>query len=329
MKSFPIFLRLEGERVVVVGGGEAAAQKARLLARTEAEIVLMAPRLEPELAQLVLRGRARHLPEVLAPAALAGARLVLVATGCAGADGAVQAVAKAQGALVNVVDRPALCDATFPALVDRDPLVVAIGTEGASPVLARWVKTRIEAMLEPNLGGFAAMAGRLRERVARQVAPERRRAFWEWAVEVPRRLYTTGEGRRAEAALDAALAAGGAPAGAAARVSVIEPGSGPADLLTLRAVQRLQSADLILLAGPAEAILELARRDAERQDLGPRAEPAALAAAAAAAAAGGQAAVVLTSAPGPVARRLSALGVSVEIVPAAEAARPDDTRASA
>jgi uroporphyrin-III C-methyltransferase/precorrin-2 dehydrogenase/sirohydrochlorin ferrochelatase len=203
---------------------------------------------------------------VLEPSVCAGARLVLVATGCAGADAAAAAVARDQGALVNVVDRPDLCDVTTPALVDRDPVVVAIGTEGTSPVLSRQIKTRLEEILEPNLGAFAAWAGELRADVAQRVPKERRRRFWEWAFEEPRRLFTTGRQDAARALVAQALDAGGAPGGQArGRVSLVDAGPGPADLITLRGVQRMQSADVILhraLIDPS--VLELARRDAER-----------------------------------------------------------------
>jgi uroporphyrin-III C-methyltransferase/precorrin-2 dehydrogenase/sirohydrochlorin ferrochelatase len=112
-----------------------------------------------------------------------GAALVFVATGCPGLDSAIHALAAAAGAPVNVVDRPDLCDAFTPSIVDRDPVVVAIGTEGAAPVLARQIRTRVETMLDPRLGDFAALAGRLRGAVERQVTRDRRRAFWRWAFD--------------------------------------------------------------------------------------------------------------------------------------------------
>lgn len=266
MRSFPLFLRTDGRRVVIVGGGEAAAQKARLVGRSSARLVLMAPALEPELASLVAQDRADHVPEVLAPAAFDGALFAMIGTGCAGADAAAAAVARAQGVLVNVVDRPDLCDATTPALVDRDPLVIAIGTEGAAPVLARQVKTRLEAILEPTLGGFAALAGRMRDRVAQRVPRAARRAFWAWAFQEPRRRFTSGDEGGAEAALDAAIEAGGTPKTRQARLSLMAPVA-VADLVTLRGVQRLQEADLVLYKPGAEPLLELARRDAEREVL--------------------------------------------------------------
>ena len=270
MRHFPLFLALEGARIVLVGGGEQVAQKTRLLGRVRARLEIMATELTPELDGLVAAGRITHIAAVLDPAAFAGARLVVVATGCAALDAAAADLARRAGALVNVVDRPALGDAIMPAIVDRDPVVVAIGTEGTAPVLARRIKTLLEAALEPGLGRFAALAGALRGRVAARVAPAERRRFWEWACDLPRRLLA--EGREAEAmrAIEAALAAGAAPGSAAGRISLVGIGAGAADLLTLRAVERLQGADLILHdARCPEAILDLARRDAARLALAP------------------------------------------------------------
>lgn len=272
MKSFPIFLNVAERTVVICGGGEEAAQKARLVAKTEARMALMAPTLCPELRARVDAGAARHVPAVLDPAALNGAALVFVATGCAAADAAIAAVARDQGAVVNVVDRPELCDATTPAIVDRDPVVVAIGTEGASPVLARQIKTKLEAMLEPSLGRFTALAGALRDRVALRVAPAKRREFWRWAfAEGPRRLFASGDEPGARDALEAAIIGGGAPTRQGGMVSLVGAGPGAADLLTLRAVQRLQEADVIFYDRLVEPeVLELARRDAERVYVGKR-----------------------------------------------------------
>lgn len=316
MKSFPLFIRLEGQRVAILGGGEAAAQKARLLRRTEARLLLMAPELDPELAALVAEGGAEHRAAVLDPAALGGVRLVLIATGCVGADACAAAVARDLGAIVNVVDRPELCDATFAALVDRDPVVVAIGTEGAAPVLGREIKTRLEELLEPRLGAFTALAGALRPRVAQHVPRARRRAFWEWAFAAPRRRFTRGDEAGAAAELEAAILAGGPPSDRTGRIALVAPGTAEPDLLTLRAVQRLQTADLIL--HPADLpppLLELARRDAEREPLDPGATPEDIARRLSDAAAEGASAVLVAETAAAVAAALAALGVAAETVP--------------
>ncbi len=267
MKTFPMFLKMQGRRVVIAGGGEQAAQKARLILKTEAEIVLLAPELDEELTDLVAAGRARQ--ETAAPTvdSFAGAALVFIATGCVGLDSALQTLAREAGAVVNVVDQPDLCDAYTPSIVDRDPVVVAIGTEGTAPVLGRMLKTQVEEMLEPRLGDLARLAGRLRDSVAAHVPAEGRRGFWRWMFGAePRQLHARGSDHRAARLLKSAIAAGGAPdARDGGAICLIGAGPGAADLLTLRAVQRLQEADVIFTApGVDPAVLELARRDAER-----------------------------------------------------------------
>ena len=117
MKSFPMFIRTTDRCVVIAGGGEQAAQKARLILKTDARIVLAAPELDAELRGLVAQGRAVHEAGHISPESFRGSALAFVATGCAGADAALHALAKEGGAVVNVVDRPELCDATTPSIV--------------------------------------------------------------------------------------------------------------------------------------------------------------------------------------------------------------------
>jgi len=228
MKSFPMFFRTTGRRIVIIGGGETAAQKARLATKTA---------------------------------------LTFLATGCPGADAALHPVAKAFGAVVNVVDQPELCDVITPSIVDRDPVVVAIGTEGTAPVLGRAIKSKIETMLPPRVGALSALAGRLRASVAQHVEKHERRAFWAWVFKgTPYLHHVSGAEDQAAIAIKAAIAAGGAPkADQSARLSILRALPDAPDLMTLRAVERLQEADVIFCdEGAADASLELARRDAER-----------------------------------------------------------------
>ncbi len=268
MKTFPMFLKMAGRRVVILGGGEQAAQKARLMLKTEAEIVICARTLEPELAALVARGRAVHAPDP-EPGIFANAALAFVATGDPAEDTRLAELARGEGVVTNVVDAPDLCDAFTPSIVDRDPLVVAIGTEGAAPVLARQVKTAVEALLEPRLGDLVSLAGRLRDEVAARIAPSKRRAFWAWAFTGgPRRAHARGAEDEAARLLKSAIAKGEAGE-TGGFVSLVGAGPGSRDLITLRGVQRLQEADVIFydrLVDPD--LLELARRDAERVYVG-------------------------------------------------------------
>ncbi|WP_322893247.1 MULTISPECIES: siroheme synthase CysG [unclassified Yoonia] len=268
MKTFPMFLQMAGRHVVIVGGGEQAAQKARLMLKTEARLVLIAPDLDPELADLVAQGRAEQVT-TLNINLFRNAALVFVATGCVGLDYAVHALAKEAGALVNVVDRPALCDAVTPSLVDRDPVVVAISTEGTAPVLARQIKSQMETLLEPALGDLAALAGRLRPAVARAIPRSERRFFWDWVFSgPPRQAMARGAAREAANLVKQALSNDG-PAPVQGAIALVGAGPGAADLLTLRALRLLQEADVIYYDRLVDhAVLELARRDAERVFVG-------------------------------------------------------------
>lgn len=268
MKTFPMFLQMAGRHVVIVGGGEQAAQKARLMLKTEARLVLVADDLDAELSALVAEGRAEHVPQ-LSVDLMRDAALVFVATGCVGADYAAHALAKAAGAVVNVVDRPALCDATTPSLVDRDPVVVAISTEGTAPVLARQIKSKVETLLEPNVGELAALAGRLRPQVNRQIPQRERRFFWDWVFNGPPRQAMARGALRDAAKLVKDTLAGGGTGPVQGSIALVGAGPGAADLLTLRALRLLQEADVIFydrLVDPG--VLELARRDAERVFVG-------------------------------------------------------------
>jgi uroporphyrin-III C-methyltransferase/precorrin-2 dehydrogenase/sirohydrochlorin ferrochelatase len=271
MKSFPMFIKTTGRRVVIAGGGEQAAQKARLMLKTDAEIVLLADVLEDELQGIVSSGRAVQQSGPIRAHDFAGAAIVFIGTGCPGIDACLHAVAKAAGVAVNVVDQPELCDITTPSLVDRDPVVVAIGTEGTAPVLARAIKTEVEQLLDPQLGHFAALAGRMRGTVAARVPKERRRAFWAWVFKgAPWAAHKRGAEREAANLLKAALQDGCAPdTQAKGTITLVGAGPGARDLLTLRAVARLQEADIIFYDRLVDTdVLELARRDAERVFVG-------------------------------------------------------------
>lgn len=272
MRNFPVFLDVDGRRVIVVGGGETAAQKARLVRKTSATLVLIAPELDAELQALVDAGNAVHDRGPITTDTFRDAALVFVATGCPATDACCHALAKAAGALVNTVDQPHLCDAYTPSIVDRSPVVVAIGTEGAAPVLGRQIKTAVEKMLDPALGRYVGLAGQLRDAVARNVPKPDRRAFWQWAFSgAPWQAHKRGAEREAARLLKAAVAAGGVPDrdDQDGRITFIGAGPGARDLLTLRAVERLQDADVIFydrLVDPD--VLELARRDARRVFVG-------------------------------------------------------------
>lgn len=267
MKAFPIFVTTDGRSALVFGGGAEAAAKLRLVRKTSARVIAVAPRFDSTFdAEGIETVHADPL-EVPLPDDVA---LAFAATGDPALDARIAARLRAAGILVCAADQPEVSDFITPAIVDRDPVVVAIGTEGTAPVLAREIKARVERMLPGALGRVAREAAALRGHVAARLAPgEPRRRFWH-------ALF----GR----ALDGAFEHGGfGPAAgreleAVARdrregfVSFVGAGAGGADLLTERARHRLDRADVVLHdALLAPEILELARREAILVNVGKRA----------------------------------------------------------
>jgi uroporphyrin-III C-methyltransferase/precorrin-2 dehydrogenase/sirohydrochlorin ferrochelatase len=266
----PVFLRLDGRPVVVVGGGAVALRKAVWLLKAAARVTVVAPDLHPQLAALAAEGRLVHIAAAFSAALVGGAVAVVAATGDADTNRAVSLAARALGIPVNVVDDAALSTFIFPAIIERSPILVAVSSAGQAPVLARRVREQIEALLPARLGALARFMGAQRERVRRTLGAAARRRFWERIAHGPvARLVLGGEESRAREGLERELLAArlGAPnaAAAAGEVWLIGAGPGDPDLLTLRALQLLQEADVILydrLVSPQ--ILERARRDAER-----------------------------------------------------------------
>ena len=265
MRYFPLFVDLDKADVLVVGGGEEAARKVRLLIKTGARITVIAERLGPELDQRRRDGELLHIARRPTPADLDGQRLIYAATGDRELEAALFRAARARGIPINVVDTPELSTFITPAIVDRDPVVVAIGTEGAAPVLAREIKTRLESWLPANLGALARRALSLRNLVASRVpnAAARRRLWERLLGGAFRRAVLGGEADAARRILIAELAGANAPL--VGRVALIGCGPGDPDLLTLKALQRLQEADVLVVDRLVDGrILDYARRDAER-----------------------------------------------------------------
>lgn len=272
MEYLPVFLRLRDRPVLVVGGGRVAARKIELLRRAGARITLIAPELDAELAARVAADpELTHIPAAFEPAHADGAGLIVAATDSREANEAVSRAAHERGIPVNVVDDPGLSSFIFPAIVDRSPLIVAIGSGGEAPVLARRVREKIEALLPERLGALARFMGERRKAVQRALSAPFRRPFWERIVDgvVGSRIISGDESAAEEAfAEELARAArtvradGTEPLG---EVYLIGAGPGDPDLLTLRALQLLQQADVVLYDRlVSDAVLERARRDAER-----------------------------------------------------------------
>jgi len=265
MDFLPVFLRLHGVPVVLVGGGTVATRKARLLARAGAQVRVVAPDITRELQDILSSSGGEWRSVRYVTEALAGARIVIAATPSMDVNRQVYADAVAAGMQVNVVDAPDLCTFIFPAIVDRSPLIIAISSSASSPVVARWVRRRIETMIPAAFGQLASFVGRFREHSKAQLPDEsQRRRFWERAIEGPiGNAVLAGREQDAERQLLSALDDPTAtPSG---EVYLIGAGPGDPDLMTFKALRLLQAADVILydrLVSPG--ILELARRDAER-----------------------------------------------------------------
>ncbi len=264
MRYFPIFIDLQNARVVVVGGGEEALRKIRLLLKTEAKIDVIAPDLHDELKA---NPRVNWLATHYKAALLEGAALVY------SADPELNAVvsvdAKAQGIQINAVDEADISTFIVPSIVDRDPVVVAIGTEGTAPVLGQGIRAKIDAMLPDKLGALAAHAQTLRGRVARQIPHgNRRRAFWQqFFFGAPRDAFVAGDEVHFQASVHDAV--NDALSGKTGRVSLVGAGPGDPELLTLKAQRKLHEADVIVYDRLVSAgVLEMARRDAVRIPVG-------------------------------------------------------------
>ena len=267
MQHLPLFADLNNRPVLVVGGGAVAERRVTLLLAAGARVTVLAPQISEGLAELVAEKRLEHAAREFGDERLDPYWLVVAATDDRSVNVRVAAAAEAARRFCNAVDDSELCSFIMPAIVDRAPVTIAIGTGGHSPVLARWVKGLIEAWLPRRLGALAELAGRWRERVRLRVpdATERRH-FWERAVSgnVAEHAFA-GRDEDAERALEAELDAWGSDE-AAKRGEAYLVGAGPGspDLITIRGRQLLASADVVLydrLASPA--LLNYARRDAE------------------------------------------------------------------
>ena len=268
---FPVFLKLNGKSCLLVGGGEVAARKAKLLLAAGGKLTIIAPKVGAIVAKLASDGRIRHIVREFRAADVNDHCLVVAATGDRDVQRAVFAAANAAGIFCNSVDDLDNSSYIMPAIVDRSPLVVAVSSGGTAPVLARQIRGRIEAMLPAGIGLLAELAGSWRVRVRNRIATLLgRRRFWERVFDdrVASAVYAgrTDSANRMMSCLLAEHSGSGERKGEAWLV-----GAGPGDpgLLTLRALHVMEKADVILHDRlVSEEILDLARRDAERIAVG-------------------------------------------------------------
>jgi uroporphyrin-III C-methyltransferase/precorrin-2 dehydrogenase/sirohydrochlorin ferrochelatase len=274
LSAFPVFVRVAGRVVVIVGGGEEALAKARLIGQSAAALKVVAAEPGAQLRGWIAANGASLVEEAYDPALLDGAVMVFAATGDHALDERISADARAQGIAVNAVDNPECCDFFTPALVNRAPVAVAIGTEGAGPVLAQQIRARIDQMLSPSLGSLATLAISFRE-AADKLLPKGsvRRRFWnDFFAGAPARAMEIGHAEEARAAAEELLRRRSQVEGQVeGHVALVGAGPGAEDLLTLRAQRLLMEADVIVFdALVPEAVVAMGRRDAERLPVGKR-----------------------------------------------------------
>ncbi|PZW46274.1 siroheme synthase CysG [Pseudomonas sp. URMO17WK12:I2] len=271
MDFLPLFHKLQNRRVLVVGGGEIALRKARLLADAGATLRVVSPDVGRELCQLVEHGAGELVLRGYQAEDLNGVSLVIAATDDVPLNAQISEQAQAIGIPVNVVDAPALCSVIFPAIVDRSPLIVAVSSGGDAPVLARLIRAKIETWIPATYGQLAGLAKIFRAQV-KSLFPDvqQRRVFWEDVFQGPV-AESAFAGKLGEARRLLEDKINGAAPQALGEVYLVGAGPGDPDLLTFRALRLMQQADVVLydrLVAPA--IVELCRRDAERIYVGKR-----------------------------------------------------------
>ncbi len=265
MQALPIFMNITNRLCVVIGGGEVATRKVTMLLKANAAITLYSPELCHELQDLANAGKITYVNARFEQSQLANACMVVAATNDEPVNIAVSVAAKAQNIPVNVVDAPHLCTFTMASIIDRSPIVIAISSEGNAPVLARYIRTKIETMLPTSYGRIANIAGEFRDKVkAKFATTQERRIFWEGILQGPivERILS-GQEIAAREALDAVLS-GSAEVKNNGEVYLVGGGPGDPDLLTFRALRLMQQCDVCVydkLVSPE--VMELVRRDAE------------------------------------------------------------------
>ncbi|MCQ4109671.1 siroheme synthase CysG [Aeromonas sp. JL9] len=272
MDYLPIFCRLDNKPVLLVGGGEVAERKARLLLDAGAQLTVVAPELDPELAELAANGSIEWLAGEFAPQQLTGKWLVVAATDRREVNALVYQSANQARTFANVVDDPKRSSFIMPSIIDRSPLMVAISSGGKAPVLARLLREKLEALLPQHLGAVATFAGSLRERVkARFATMGERRRFWERLLGADRlgQALARGDCASANQLADSLFADESQTGG-----EVVLVGAGPGDpgLLTLHALRQMQLADVVVYDRlVSDEVMALVRRDAKRIFVGKQA----------------------------------------------------------
>jgi uroporphyrin-III C-methyltransferase/precorrin-2 dehydrogenase/sirohydrochlorin ferrochelatase len=271
LNYFPVFFDLTAQKVLVVGAGEVALRKVELLTRSGAAVTVVAPDIHPELMRLSACGLIKLALREFVPEDLSGARLVIVATSHRALNRWIANLSESRSIPVNVVDDLEASRFIVPAIVDRDPVLVAVGTSGTSPVLARRLRERLETLIPQRIGDAARWLRSLRRAAKSQLRDiGARRRFFEALIDGPAmRRFIDGDTQGARRLARQLLSSNSNAPRAAGEVTLVGAGPGDAELLTMKALRALQDADVILhdrLVSPA--VLDMARRDAERVCVG-------------------------------------------------------------
>ncbi|MDN3446218.1 siroheme synthase CysG [Psychrobacter sp. APC 3281] len=299
MNTFPLFFKLEDRKVLIVGGGEVALRKADLLSRAGACITILAPDISHELQALLTDSKHEFIYENYNKTYMSGARVIIAATDDETLNHQIHADATELNIPVNVVDTPHLCDFIFPAIIDRNPIVIGISSNGKAPVLARLLRARLETLIPQGYGKLAKLAGEFRSEVKAKIPTlTGRRQFWERAFEGQvSQLMFAGNETEATAQLQADLDSTAAAISkksddtdsvresdaiknvapdesekslpAVGEVYIVGAGPGDPELLTFKALRLMQQADVVFYdALVSPQVLDLCRRDADKVFVG-------------------------------------------------------------
>ncbi len=272
MNTFPLFANLENRPVLVVGGGDVAHRKITMLLKARAQVNVVAQQLNPSVTELHQNQQINWLATEFAPEQLDHVFLVVAATNNRELNQHIFQAAEMRQRLCNVVDTPELCSYITPSVIDRSPLQIAITSNGQAPVLARLWREKLEALLPQHLGAIATQAGQWRQRVREHISNmTQRRIFWEnlFANQQYHLLHEQNQTQAAEHILHDTLTNQSTQTGS---VALVGAGSGDAGLLTLKGLQHIQAADVVLYdALVSPEVLDLIRRDAEKINVGKRA----------------------------------------------------------
>lgn len=266
MNYLPIFVQITGRPCLVVGGGAIAARKVALVRKAGGDVTVVSPECCDELQALADKGDIKTLAEDYRDEHMDDCVLVIAATDNKEVNQRVSDLANEKKIPVNVVDNPGLCSFIMPSIIDRSPVQIAISTGGASPVLARLIRTKLEGSIPAAYGKLAALVEGFRDKVKKALPDvEARRGFWEKILEgTVAELVFSGHEDEARKMLDSAIDQQSADPDIPGEVFLVGAGPGDPDLLTFRALRLMQQADVVVydrLVSPA--IMELVRRDAE------------------------------------------------------------------